>query len=163
MITITLKADKESVYAEVKKTTAYTVAKMADGAGTADGGGNAAKGAYDRIFTTEADKAMLLARYWDEAASMMTMSLKRFIRPSAAEDTESYSVELELSGSYDEALTPSVEKSLFSYFVNTIVGKWYSMADKDEVERYEAAAEAARQDILAKLYYRKKPTRVKPT
>lgn len=162
MITITLSILKDDVLAEVAKTTAYTGAKMTDD-----------DGAYDRIFTTEGDRAML-ERFWDEAASAATESMKRFVTSIGdnIEETDErgraitvgagYAATLDVSGSYDTALTASVEKSLFSYFVNAIVGKWNNFTDKGEVARYEGEATAAMQDILSKLFYKKKPTRVIP-
>lgn len=157
MTGVTLTIDKAEVMDEVAKTTAYE-GKKAVGE----------EGAYERIFATEEDRAML-RRFWDEAASAATESMKRFL--VAAGDTysaeadgksverEGYTVRLELSGSYDTALTPSVEKSLFSFFVNAIVGKWNGFVKEGQVERYEGEAAAALQDIMSKLFYRRRPTR----
>lgn len=150
MITITLDISKAAVYGEVAKTTAYTGAKMADD-----------KEAYDRIFTTEEDSKML-DRFWDEAASLATGAMKRFVVEvggTTSGGVAGYNVVLELSGSYDEILTPSVEKSLFSYFVNSIVGKWDSISNKGDVARYEGEATEALRDVVSKLCYRKKPVR----
>lgn len=145
---ITLTIGKEAVYAEVSQTTAYSGAKMTDD-----------KDAYDRIFTTDADRAML-ERFWDETCSMATEGMKRFV-VEVSSDAD-YISTLELSNSYDEALTPSVEKSLFSYFVLSIVSKWNAFVDKGEVERYANEAHISFQDVLSKLYYKKRPQRVVP-
>lgn len=161
---ITLTIDKSAVYAEVSKTTAYSGAKMTDD-----------KDAYDRIFTTDGDRAML-ERFWDESCSTATEGMKRFVTTVGDSYTKSvtddgktttstvpaYVANLELSGSYDEALTHSVEKSLFSYFVNSIVSKWNAFANKGEVELYDGEAHIALQDVLSKLYYKKRPQRVVP-
>lgn len=161
MISITLKADKAEVLNEVAKTTAYEGKKT-----TGD------EGAYERIFTTDEDRSML-QRFWDEAASTITESLKRFITTvsdsyaeivtvegkAATEIIPAYVANLEVSGSYDTALTSSVNKSLFSYFVNAIVSKWNNFVKKDDVQRYEDEANANMTDIMAKLFYKKRPTR----
>lgn len=163
MIDITIKAVKADVLNEVARTTAYEGKKASD------------EGAYERIFTTEEDRSML-QRFWDEAASAITESMKRFVTSvndsynteSVTEDGKTETVDvpayvanLELSSSYDTALTPSVEKSLFSYFVNAIVSKWNNFVKKDGVERYESEASDNMTDIMSKLYYKKKPTRIR--
>lgn len=162
MIDITIKAVKADVLNEVAKTTAYEGKKASD------------EGAYERIFTTEEDRSML-QRFWDEAASAITESMKRFVTSVNDSYTESvtedgktetetvpaYVANLELSSSYDTALTPSVEKSLFSYFVNAIVSKWNNFVKSDGVARYEQEANSNIEDIMSKLFYKKKPTRMK--
>lgn len=156
MIKITLQAVKSDVLNEVAKTTAYEGKKT-----------TGEEGAYDRIFTTDEDKSML-QRFWDEAASTVTEALKRFVTSVAdslvvdeAKKTkvDAYVANLEVSGSYDTALTTSVNKSLFSFFVNAIVSKWNNFVKEGQVQRYEEEANAALQDILSKLFYKKKPTR----
>ncbi len=162
MIKITLRAVKSDVLNEVARTTAYEGKKASD------------EGAYERIFTTEEDRSML-QRFWDEAASAITESMKRFVTSVNDSYTESvtedgktetetvpaYVANLEVSSSYDTALTPSVEKSLFSYFVNAIVSKWNNFVKADGVARYEQEANDNMTDIMSKLFYKKKPTRIR--
>lgn len=162
MIDITIKAVKADVLNEVARTTAYEGKKASD------------EGAYERIFTTEEDRSML-QRFWDEAASAITESMKRFVTSVNDSYTESvtedgktttvdvpaYVADLEVSSSYDTALTPSVEKSLFSYFVNAIVSKWNNFVKADGVARYEQEANDNMTDIMSKLFYKKKPTRIR--
>lgn len=160
MIDITIKAVKADVLNEVARTTAYEGKKSSD------------EGAYERIFTTEEDRSML-QRFWDEAASSMTESLKRFVTSvddsyttndgDTSETFPAYVANLSVSSSYDTALTSSVEKSLFSYFVNAIVSKWNNFVKKDGVQRYEEEANNNMKDILSKLFYKKRPTRIKIT
>ena len=73
-----------------------------------------------------------------------------------------YDVRLELSNSFDESLKGSIETSLFSYFVAMIVSKWYKFTNKGESESYVGDAVGAIDDVMKKIYYRKKPTRVVP-
>ena len=159
MIEITIKAIKADVLNEVARTTAYEGKKASD------------EGAYERIFTTEEDRSML-QRFWDEAASSMTESLKRFVTSvddsyttsdggGTSETLPAYVANLSVSSSYDTALTSSVEKSLFSYFVNAIVSKWNNFVKADGVARYEQEANDNMTDILSKLFYKKKPTRIR--
>lgn len=158
MKTIELTVNKANVYDEVAKTTSYTGQKM-QGDATA----------YDRIFTTDDDR-MMLERFWVEACNGATEQFKPFIvsvsdQPVShgVELDKNYVVKLELSNSYDESLNGSIGTSLFSYFVAMIVSKWYKFTNKGESESYGTDAVGAIDDVMRKIYYRKKPTRVVPT
>jgi len=157
MIEVTLTVSKQRVYDEVAKTTSYTGAKMQND-----------DSAYDRIFTTDSDRSML-ERFWTEACNTTTEQLKRFIvevsdnsEGNAIDLSRDYVVKLELSSSYDDNLTESVQASLFSFFVSAIVGKWFKFTNKDETDNYIADAVGMMNDVMAKIYYRKKPVRVAP-
>lgn len=157
MNNITLTVNKQKVYDEVAKTTAYAGAKMTDDSG-----------AYDRIFTTNADR-MMLERFWVEACNVATEEFKPFIISVSEQSegyevdlTKNYSVELELSSRFDTNLKGSMETSLFSFFVATIVGKWCKFTDKGETDSYINDAQKAMMDIRSKMYYRKKPMRIIP-
>ena len=158
-IVISLTVNKALVYNEVAKTTAYTGAKASTDEDSS---------AYDRIFTTDADK-IALETFWSETANAATDKLKEFITevsthaPSNVVDlTQDYEVTLELSSSYDPTLNDSVESSLFSFFVAAIVSKWFKYSNKDDVEVYQKTALGMMQDVRSKIYYRKKPTRITP-
>ena len=158
MIEVTLTVSKQLVYDEVAKTTSYTGAKMQ--------GDDAA---YDRIFTTDSDRSML-ERFWTEACNAATEQLKKFIvevsdnsEGSTIDLSRDYVVGLELSSSYDNNLTESVQASLFSFFVSVIVSKWYKFTNKEETESYAADAVGMMNDVMGKIFYRKKPVRVVPS
>lgn len=148
---------KANVYNEVAKTTSYTGAKMK---GDDD--------AYDRIFTTDDDRTML-ERFWTETCDAVTSQLKPFIL-SVSDHPEShgielarnYEVELELSSSFDMNLKGSIESSLFSFFVMGIISKWYKFNNKEDIERYASDAAGMLDDVMRKIYYKKKPRRVEP-
>ncbi len=154
MITIALQINKSEVYEEVAKTTRYTGAKMV-GDDTA----------YDRIFTTDEDKKML-ERFWIESANGATEQLKPFLSElsdnSETNNAESYSIKLDMSSAFDTTLTGSIQTSLYSYFVMMIVSKWYKFTNKAEAESFATDASDAMDDVMRKLYWRKKPTRVVP-
>jgi len=151
MIDITLTINKAEVYDEVAKTTSYTGAKM-------DSDGSA----YERIFTTAEDQLML-ERFWTEACDVVTEQLKAFLKDVSEPSTTSFDLELELSSSFDETLTGSINTSLFSFFVNAVVSKWYKFTNKGEAESYAAEATVMMGDVMRKIYYRKKPKRTKPS
>ena len=156
MISASFTVSKAEVYNEVAKTTSYTGIKMSGED-------------YMRIFTTDEDR-MMLERFFNEAANGMTDVLKPFLvtvsntTPLHNIDlTRDYEVSLELSSSYDQNLNTSIGSSMFSYFVNFIVGNWYKFTNKGEAEGYLASAASMVLDIKSKIYYRKKPSRTTPT
>ena len=142
---ITLKVNKEAVYDEVAKTTEYTGAKMDD------------EHAYEVISTTDEDKAML-ERFWNECKNMICNSLKKVL-VSEVEAEGEYSLTLGLSTSFDESLTESMQRSLFSFFVMNITAKWYTFANKSEATGYATEAATYIEDIMRKAFFKKKPTR----
>lgn len=148
MTQIELTVVKTAVYNEVAKTTSYTGAKMV---GDED--------AYLRIFTTDEDQEML-ERFWDEAVSGAIEQLKPFI--GTWSNTDSFTVQLNLSSSFDTNLKDSIQSSLTSYMVAMIVAKWYRIANKQEAESYGNDALGAMDDVMKKIYYKKKPVRVAP-
>lgn len=145
MIKTALTINKEEVYNEVAKTTSYTGDKMDD------------ETAYDRIFTTDEDKTML-ERFWDESKNTIANSLKRILLNEQEKDG-TYTLLLGLSSSFDEALTNSMQRSLFSFFVMNITAKWYTFTNKDEVSGYAAESVTYIDDIMRKAFYKKKPIR----
>ena len=143
---ITLRINKEDVYDEVAQTTSYTGAKMAD----AD--------AYERIFTTDEDKSML-ERFWSESKNTIANSLKRIFLNEQEMEDGTYSLHLGVSSSFNEALTESMQRSLFSFFVMNITAKWYTFANKSEATGYATEAATYIEDIMRKAFHKKKPTR----
>lgn len=147
MINITLTVNKEKVYEEVAQTTSYTGAKMDD------------EHAYDRIFTTDEDKSML-ERFWNECRNTVCNSMKKVLNLESETDGV-FSLALELSNSFDEALTESMQRSLFSFFVMNITAKWYTFTNKEEAMGYATEAATYLEDIMRKAYFKKRPVRPK--
>lgn len=142
---VTLTISKEAVYDEVAKTTEYTGAKMDD------------EHAYEVISTTDEDKAML-ERFWNECKNMICNSMKKVLVSEVEEDGE-YSLTLGLSTAFDESLTESMQRSLFSFFVMNITAKWYTFANKSEATGYATEAATYIEDIMRKAFYKKRPER----
>ncbi len=141
----TLRVNKDMVYEEVAQTTSYTGAKMDDVT------------AYERIFTTDEDKAML-ERFWNESKNAIAGSLKKFLE-SETEMDGTYTLTLELSASFDDSLLESMERSLFSFFVMNITAKWYTFTNKNEATDYATGAATNLEDIMRKAFFKKKPRR----
>lgn len=153
MKSVVIDITKQDVYEEVAKTTAYTGARM-----------QGDDGAYDRIFTKDSDMEML-ERFWSEACSAATEQLKNFVTEVSGEAAGSaaYHLKLELSSSYDDSLTAGMKASLTSYLVLMIVSRWSRITNRTDSESYATDAAGAMDDVMKKVYYRKKPTRTKPT
>ena len=154
MKTLTLKIIKVNVYNEVAKTTSYTGAKKLDD-----------ESAYDRIFTTDADRLML-ERFWNEACGMANDTLKPFLvktsdnAPGHCIDLSlDYDVTLSMPQRFDDGLRPAIESDLFSFFTNYIVSKWYGFTAKDEVPAYSAEAATSLKSFKKKIYFKKRPER----
>lgn len=158
MNVVDIKVQKALVLDEVAKTTSYAGAKAVEDAES--------KGqAYERIFTSDADRVML-ERFWLEACSSATDSLRPWLvnvsdQPATKQDTleNDYTAVLWLPDNWRASLTDSIQGSLFSYFANVIVGKWMMLASKEDAEAYLQTAAGMLQDVELKLYQRKRPTR----
>lgn len=143
---ITIHIDKTQVWDEVAKTANYTGDKMVGD-----------ETAYERIMLTDAD-AEEWQRFWEESASVANDEVKDML-VSASAIADDYNIELEVSKFFDVSLLPSVEASLRSYFILSIVSKWYMFCNKGEAQTYATEAVAMLADAMRKLYSRKRPTR----
>lgn len=160
---------------EVAVTTAYTGGKMSND-----------ENALLRISTVDEDENHL-ERFWEESRADICQELiglvsfegmvKNGISIKPIEPFESsqpttatissegsiqqshYELRLDVSKSFDEALLPSMQLSLFSYFVQSIVAKWYVYTNKGEAGEYADKATTLLDDIHRKAVYKKKPIR----
>lgn len=148
MINVTLRVQKEDVYEEVAKTTSYTGKKMDDEDG------------YDRVFTTDEDQEML-ERFWNESKNTICNALKKVFLDEMETEQGEFRLQLDLSSSFDENLTTSMQSSLFSFFVMNITAKWYTLANKEEATAYATEAATYVDDIKRKAFFKKRPTRPK--
>lgn len=145
MVDITLQVSKSAVYTEVAQTTSYIGAKNND------------ESLYDRIFTTDEDNSML-ERFWAESKNTASSCLKRMLTDEKEED-DTYSMNLKMSLSFDEALLQSINRALFSFFVTNIVAKWLAFLNKEEAAAYATAATSHMDNLRRMVYHRKKPER----
>ena len=156
---IVLNIKKANVYDEVAKLTGYVGAKTIEDTGKT----------YDRVFTTDDDRLML-ERFWREAVGAITDEIKRFItnvstqaNSQTVDISEVWTANLEMPSNFDDNLIDSINDSLFSYAVNSIVSKWFSITNKEEADMYSGMAVNCGNEAKSKLYYRKKPKRVVPS
>lgn len=149
-VEITVK--KSDVYADVGLTTSYTGAK---GPAGSDGMPTAAD--YQRVATREEDER-LLTHYWTDAASELTERLKGFV--TEADFTgDALRLGLEVSGGYDEGMTPVVEASVRSYMSSAVSASWFRIADPGKAGEYERDAARFLTQAERQLYHRKAPSR----
>lgn len=147
MASITLKVNKADVWNEVAKTSGYTGDKMTD----------ADENAYERILITDEDQKSL-QRFWEEAVAVANEQLKEMLETASPTNSD-YDVKLHVSNSYDQVLNPSVQAALTSYFISAIVGRWYKFSNKAEADSCFSEASNMMEDVLRKLYSRKRPAR----
>lgn len=150
MADFTLTIKKNDIYEEVARTTAYIGknTKLEDG-----------KSAFDQIFVTEADLAMI-ERFFNESLDALRNVLKRFILGGSGVDG-TINWELDMPSGFDGNLLSSINSSANSFLVNSIIWKWCEIAANDKVKGYADNAAALLLDIKDKAFYKKKPTRTK--
>ena len=150
MADFTLTIKKNDIYEEVAKTTAY-IGKKA----TVEDG----KSAFDQIFVTEADLAMI-ERFFNESLDALRNVMKRFISGGSGVDG-TINWELDMPSRFDGNLLSSINSSANSFLVNSIIGKWCEIAANEKAKEYSDNAAALLLDIKDKAFYKKKPTRTK--
>lgn len=144
---VSLTINKENVYDEVGQTTEYTGDKM-----TGD------EGAYERIRTTDADRSQL-DRFWNESVTDACEAVKRYLDGAPSETASAFTLNLELSASFDAALQAAMSKELFSFFVTSIAAKWYAFTNKQEAGDFASAAASMLEGVRRKACFKKKPVR----
>lgn len=163
METIKIKVARAGVYDEVAKATDYTGSKMADGDAET----------RDRILAGDEDLAEL-GRLWEESVLAVNENFKELLISGSTKQLSGidttigsttldggigYEGVIEVSKSFDKALTASVETTIRSFFIASIIGQWFKFANKGEAADYLAQA-AELLDVAQRLLYsRKKPTR----
>lgn len=173
METITIKIIQEDVYEEVAKATDYTGSKLVDGD----------EGARERILAADEDLAEL-GRFWEETVLATNENIKEMLVSGSTKtitptidaghtaDREvstaaigatigkiGYEAVIEVSKSFDKALTASVQSTLRSFFIASIIGQWFKFANKGEANDYFAQAAEMMNAAERLLYSRRKPTR----
>ena len=178
METITLQIFKDDVYEEVAKATDYTGAKLIDGD----------EKARDRILATDSELSDL-GRFWEEAVLATNERLKEMLisgatkqvavplqlkttenaepeertmpphRPPMSILKTAYVANLEVSKSFDKELTDNVQSALRNFFITSIIGQWFKLANKGEATDYFNQANEMMDGAERLLYSRKKPTR----
>lgn len=157
---ITINAD--DVFNEVAMTTAYVGGKAT----------TKEENVYDKVFVTDEDRD-LINRFWNEACNATTQQLKDVIESILTEicykDKDDndikkvvYKIALHVSKDFDLNMRNDIETSLFSFFVDYIVSKWFRFCNREECEVYATNATGAMEDAVKKVYHRKRPVKRLP-
>lgn len=153
---ITATVNKASVFNEVAKITSYIGAKSID----------EKENAYDKIFTTDEDR-YLIENYWQEASSLITLSISRYIEkvtehlPGREVNflTDNFEVTIKVTDRFDDSQEPVFKSQLFHYFVNMLVGKWLELSDMQRSQVYLKKAEDCAAAIQIALHKKNPPSR----
>lgn len=175
METITIAVFKDDVYEEVAKATDYTGAKLIDGD----------EKARDRILATD-NELSDLGRFWEESVLATNERLKEMLVSGTTKMVQvstdiwgkaeiaqqsielpikpvimktAYVAELEVSKSFDKELTGNVQSALRNFFITSIIGQWFKLANKGEATDYFNQAKEMMDGAERLLYSRKRPTR----
>lgn len=151
MANLSISITKSSIYEEVAKTTAYLGAKnkLDDG-----------KSAFDQIFVTDADLAMI-ERFYNESKDALLNLLKRFMPTIGSSTDGNINWTLSMPSRFDTNMSDSITSSATSFIVNSIVAKWCEITANDKVKEYADNASALLLDIKDKVFNKTKPTRTK--
>ena len=146
---IRISINRDEVYEEVAKTTAYIGGKNLDANG---------KSLYDPVFVTDADREMLEGD-WNAAIGDVSVALDSVLAYQNSYSGEEETFGLSVSNLFNESLVKTLETTAFSYVVNKVVAEWCLVVSKDKAEDYLSKANALLVKMDAILYMRKRPTR----
>ena len=147
MADITIQIDKQEVYEEVSKVTAYIGGKNVDANG---------KTLYDQVFVTDADKEMIDS-FFSSATSNVATALEHTLKDMETNDI-GFILTLRMSGNFRTTMEKPLTESIIEYIENSIVAAWCDITKKDE-ESYATNASALLQQINAMQYLRQRPKR----
>ena len=147
MADITIQIDKQEVYEEVSKVTAYIGGKNVDANG---------KTLYDQVFITDADKEMIDS-FFSSATSNVATALEHTLKDMETNDI-GFNLTLRMPGNFRTTMEKPLTESIIEYIENSIVAAWCDITKKDE-ESYATNASALLQQINAMQYLRQRPKR----
>ena len=99
-----------------------------------------------------------MGRFWEESVTAVNEDLKEMLVSGITDADKNYKAELQVSKSWDKTLQESVQSSLRSFFIDSIIGQWFKFANKGEAKDYFATAGEAMLNVERLLYARKRPT-----
>lgn len=183
METITIQIFQDDVYKEVAKATDYTGSKLIDGD---EGARDRILAADDDLAelgrfweesvlaTNENFKEMLESGKTKTIISQTEFNPVNPIYPNQPGDIvmqasspaievpalsrTGYEAVFEVSKSFDKTLTASVQSTLRSFFIASIIGQWFKFANKGEANDYFTQASDMMETAERLLYSRRKPT-----
>ena len=146
MKNIAISVTKSEILDEVSLHTAYMGVKT-----------EAGENLYQRVAIVNED-CDLLERVWNEKCGSLIEYLKDFIVISESIGS-SLSFTLEVSGSYDESMTPSLKSDIFEAMVSGVTAGWLRYSFPEKQNEWEDKFIQLMQRALTKLCHRKRPVR----
>lgn len=146
---IKISISNSSIFEEISLASAYAGAKKDD-----------EKGFYDRVATVNADET-LLNRFVTEMHGVVADRFREFLTSTECGE-EALGFTLEVSGSYDNSLTPSVKEDIFRGIVAGVISRWFRFTFPSQEETYRIQTDRFLERAYAKLCQRRKPRRQQP-
>lgn len=115
------------------------------------------KGFFDKVATIPEDIA-ILSRFWTEMCGIVSRRFKEFIVTSSL-DNEALSISLEVSGSFDDSLSPSVIEDIREALVAGVTSRWFRYTLPNRAPEWEEQAETLLSSAYSKLCQRRRPLR----
>ena len=141
---VDIEVKKSEVYEELKKTSWYAGVKLGDES-------------Y-KIIAINDDDRIMLDRFFEESRNAAINRLvKVFFKENVSDDNDIYTMHLKLPDDFNKNLLPSIESSLLSYFVLSILSKWFAFTNKPEAGQYATEAVAMLEDVATKVRYKLRP------
>ena len=141
---VNIEVKKSVVYEELKKSSWYAGVKLGDES-------------YKIIAINDEDRIMLNRFFEESRNAAINRLVKVFFKESISEDNDIYTMHLKLPDAFNINLLPSIESSLLSYFVLSILSKWFTFTNKPEAEQYATDAVAMLEDVATKVRYKLRP------
>lgn len=146
MKNITISIEKGEIFDRVSLNTAYVGAKSASAAAH-----------YERVATVEADSAML-EKLWKESCSEISDRLREFISEAESGD-KILRLIFEVSNSYDESVTTSLEEDLRQALATGVTARWFGFSFPERFQEWKENSETLLSRVVGKLCHRRKPVR----
>ena len=115
------------------------------------------KDIFDRVATIDDDNA-ILSEFWMEMCNRVTDKLSAFVKTSTPNDS-SFDCMFELSGGYDDTLSPSVCEDIFSAIASGVTARWFGFTLPATAKDWEEKSEILLNRAISKICQRKRPER----
>ena len=141
---VDIEVKKSEVYEELKKSSWYAGVKLGDES-------------YKIIAINDEDRIMLDRFFEESNNAAINRLVKVFFKESVSEDSDIYTMHLKLPDDFNKNLLPSIESSLLSYLVLSILSKWFAFTNKPEAAQYGTEAVAMLEDVATKVRHKLRP------
>ena len=141
-----IEIDQRAVFEDVHLSTNYGGAKMAQ-----DGS------LFEHVRTDEYNDE-ILSRYWSESQAAVDVAFRR-IKASSVDANGRYTLVLNVGSNFDTENVVGIERALHSYFVKSIVSRWYALTNKEESVGVSVEASVYLKSAQTMAFQKKRPQR----